>query len=721
MKQMNLRKNAKATLLALLVLTTALLWITGLGKNEWVWPNLVKNGMTFLRDGYKTFSLEQGDTYGILNNGPNFSLPAGEYELDISVESDAENVIEITASNGARIEPARIAVPAGSWGLREKFTLLDDAENLQIQVRFQAGSVLKLHDIHMSMQCTDRLQMLTLSVIVLCVLYVLERRGYLTAERKRVLILIWAAVLFASVPALRENLNAGHDSEFHRMRLRNAASALSQGHFPVRVGGSMYNGYGSAASVFYPDLFLYIPAAMMLAGGTIQFAMSAMIIGINALTAACMYACAKRIFDSREAGACSAVLYLLASYRLTDVYTRMALGEALAMAVIPLFVLGLWEVVFGDKRRWPLLALGAMAVFMSHMISTVLCALLAACVCVCAARRILREKRTGALISAAALTVLLCVFYLVPLLDYMNGGISMGALNSSVAAGAMAPWELFAANEAMPRDIGAALLLFSVAAAYMAIGREDGRAKTAKVCLALGAAFALMTTNLFPWGILEHRLGFAVNFLQFPWRLLMLVDLLLALAGGYAAMRLTEEESLRHAVPVCVLAVSVLASVSQITGYTAKENAPYRYWLSNSAMIGAYAEYTLPGSDLGRTIHEYEPLATEGIQIEAYEKSGTCVTADVSAQKEGEITLPLFGFDGYRAQLDGQELTWKRGDNNRLTVQLPDGAHGELKIWFAGKGLWRIADAVSLITAAAAAALWLRKRLKGERRPCRQN
>lgn len=720
MKRIDLKKNAKAMLLLLLVLITSFLWITGRGRNDWVWPNLVKNGMTFFRTGNKTFALSKGDVYGALNSGPGFSLPAGEYELNISVSSDAENAIEITAGNGARIEPRRIAVPAGSWGLREKFTLLDDAENLQIQVMFEAGEALSLHDVTMSTPCTDRLQMLTLAVAALCMLYLLDRRGYLTAERKRMLILISAAVLFASVPALRENLNAGHDSEFHRMRLRNTASALSQGQFPVRVGGSMYNGYGSAASVFYPDLFLYIPALMMLAGGTIQFAMSTAIIGINALTAACMYACAKRIFDSRETGVCSAVLYLLASYRLTDIYTRMALGEALAMAVIPLFVLGLWEVVFGDKRKWPLLALGALLVFMSHMISTVLCALLAVGVCACAARRIFAEKRMGALACAVVMTVLLSLFYLVPLLDYMTGGVSMGALNSSVAAGAMEPWKLFAADEAMPLDIGAALILFAAAAAYLVIGRDDRHAKTAKVCLALGTLFALMATNLFPWGILERRLGFAVNFLQFPWRLLMFVDLLLALAGGYAGMRLMEEKALRHAVPVCVLAVSVLASSAQIAHYTAEENAPYRYWLSNSQMIEAYAEYTLPGSSLTRTVGEHEPLATDGVQMSAYEKRGTQITAEVSAQKEGEITLPLFGFDGYRAQLDGQELTWRRGDNNRLTVQLPAGSRGELKIGFAGKGLWRIADGISLITAAAAL-LWRFKRLKGERRPCRQN
>ena len=56
---------------------------------------------------------------------------------------------------------------------------------------------------------------------------------------------------------------------------------------------------------------------------------------------------------------------------------RCAIGETPAMAMFPLFVLGLWEVIFGDKERWPVLTIGAMCVFQSHMISTGLAAALA--------------------------------------------------------------------------------------------------------------------------------------------------------------------------------------------------------------------------------------------------------------------------------------------------------------------------------------------------------
>jgi len=288
--------------LALLAMAAAALlcWVLGV-QGEWTFDNLLYDGLDFGAAPSKTFSLENGTPYGVLSSGPNYSLPAGTYRLAWTSETDAENAIRLTTSNGARVQPQELVIRPDCWTDSCEFTLLDDAENLEIRVCFENGSYLKLHDMALSFACTDGLWLFTLLTAALCLWYALERKGYLTRARKQALLLIGIAVLVASVPAFRENLNAGHDSEFHRMRLRNVVSALSEGQFPVRVGGYMYNGYGGAASIFYPDFCLYIPALLMMSGATIQFALSVLFVGINAITAWTMYACGKRVFGSRTA------------------------------------------------------------------------------------------------------------------------------------------------------------------------------------------------------------------------------------------------------------------------------------------------------------------------------------------------------------------------------------------------------------------------------------
>ena len=714
MKRKGNRKgfDAAALLLAVAAIGLVFCFAAGMGRSVRVFDNLITGGLDFGGAVNKTFSLANGTQYGILNSGPNYALPAGKYKLTWTTECDAPNGILITSSNGARIEPKKLTIDPNCWTDSASFTLLDDAENVQIQFCFEAGSVLKLHDVQLSFSCTDGLWLAAFALAACAVLWGLYKRGWLTAERKRMLLLIGAAVLIASVPALRENLNAGHDSEFHRMRLRNVVSALMEGQFPVRVGGYMYNGYGGAASIFYPDLCLYLPALLMIGGATIQFALSAMIVAINAVTALTAYLCGKRMFGDRQAGVCSAVLYTLASYRLTDVYTRMALGEAAAMAVIPLFFLGLWEVVFGDKKRWPVLVLGATAVFQTHMISTVLCALMAVLICGACLVRMIREKRMAALLLAALVTALINAFSLVPLLDYMLSGISMGTLNSSVSAGAMKISELFARNPEFPRDLGHALLLGAVAASCALVGQQEREAKLARLLLGAGFVMAFMATDLFPWAMVERRFGALVNFLQFPWRLLMFADIFLALACGYGVTRFCGEEKWKEMAALAVLAVCVITSSAQIEKYTVEENHSDRYWLSNSDMIAAYGEYTLPGTNVARTLYEHDLLIEGDVQVTGYEKKGTRAEVDLVAQQGGSVTLPVFAFDGYAAELDGQRLDIARGDNNRMLVDIPAGTNGTLRIWFEGKMLWRAADAISLLAIIGLTIYWYRRKTR---------
>ena len=130
--------------------------------------------------------------------------------------------------------------------------------------------------------------------------------------------------------------------------------------------------------MFYPDVFLYPLALMRMGGASQTYVMNVYYVAVNIVTAACMYVCAKRIFGNRWAGVFASILYLLADYRISNVFTRTAVGEMTAMAFMPLFVLGLWEVVLGDKRRWRVLTFGAASVFLCHLISTVLCAIVAA-------------------------------------------------------------------------------------------------------------------------------------------------------------------------------------------------------------------------------------------------------------------------------------------------------------------------------------------------------
>ena len=74
------------------------------------------------------------------------------------------------------------------------------------------------------------------------------------------------------------------------------------------------------------------------------------------------------------------------------------------------------------------------------------------------------------------------------------------------------------------------------------------------------------------------------------------------------------------------------------------------------------------------------------------------------------LSFPLFGFDGYAAELNGEPAAWRLGANNRLTLDVPAGTAGTLNVRFRGKAIWRVTDAISLMTALCTAAYCCKRR-----------
>ena len=76
------------------------------------------------------------------------------------------------------------------------------------------------------------------------------------------MVFIFAAVLLSSTPLLVRFMPPGHDLTFHLNRILGVEESLKAGMIPVRINGFSFNGYGYPDPVFYPQLFLYVPAVL---------------------------------------------------------------------------------------------------------------------------------------------------------------------------------------------------------------------------------------------------------------------------------------------------------------------------------------------------------------------------------------------------------------------------------------------------------------------------
>lgn len=679
------RSGRIAGIWLLCAVVIALLFMTGILDKQKTWTELKQE----YTGGDNLWRVEDGDAYGTVATGPYFDLPVGTYRIKWQIEGDGENRIVLSNSNDAAVTPDEFIIYPDKWQDEAWFEIKEHTHSLSVNVQFASGSWMQLHNIRLySPMYTDNAWTVSLLLIALCALVTMHLLGRLTPQGMKEIALLAIAVLLVSQPCLGENSPMAYDTHFHAARIMNLADGLRSGLLPVRAAGFSYNGYGAMTSVFYPDLLLYPWALALLGGASITWVINSLVVVVNALTAACMYSCAKRMLGHRQGAMCAAILYVFSIYRLEDLYCRLMVGEMLAMAFVPVFLLGLYEVILGDKRRWPVLVLGATLVFRSHMLSTVLCAGVALVMGLLFIRKIFKEKRLSAIAAAIAAALLINLNQIVPMLMSVKAGVNTTVVGFGFAGAALSLEQLLRPGE----YIGLALLV-GAAAFVAADAQEKSARRVLWLIFAAGAACAVLATNIIPWGHVSVLTRGLVDTLQFPWRFLLLTSVCFALCGGDGLARLLGGNGLRAA--TAALALGMICSMPYIGTMS-----PYDYELefgqgAKTYMI--YPEYQIEGTNVNDT-RSHEVLLDGEAQLTHYEKRGTRIDAHVQAAQETALSFPLFGFPGYEACVDGETAPWRLGENNRLTVAVPAGAH-HVQIRYAGKTLWTALDILSLLCA----------------------
>ena len=648
-------------------------------------------------------SLENGNTLGDrIKEGTQLNLQRGHYQLILEMEADGENKASVYFYRNAVTAPDAFKLAAGRQKHTLEFDVDGNGQNLQLEVILRSGTYLELKSVSLVTPAySDRAWWFTGAVLLFCLVWIDLNRNRRTGADLFRLACMAAAVAVASLSSIYGGARFGQDGIFHLARLENLKSALEAGQFPARVGGFSYNGFGAATSVFYPDVFLYPFAWMRMGGASPDCAFNVLLVMIHIGSCASMYLAADRMMKDQDAAACSAIFYTLTLYRISNVYNRVALGEALAMVFLPLFFCGLWEAVQG-KGNGVLLGVSASCIFLSHMISSLLCALAAAIFCLFSLRKWTRNGGWRCVLKAVGLAGALCLFQIVPLMTYSLQGIGAGSLLRDVSDGVRDPGSILLMSG------NTTLGILPVAYGSLALAetlKEERREQKAPAALLLKTAFVclLLVVWKLPWQAMAKVSRGVTNYVQYPWRLIGFGAALLALAGGWGILRAVGR---RYA--VCLALVFALLFAWPQVKRTYESGRKLRMGENVSAALG-YMEYMLPEAKISTT-DDQGTYPSEGITLQGLNKAGTSVTAEIRADQDGEISFPLFAFDGYEAKADGKTLAVTKGKEGRMLVHIPAGIQGTLQIRYKGKWFWRISDALSLCTWAGVLTLVLRRK-----------
>lgn len=670
------------------------------------------------------------------NGGLN--LMWGSYQVTVDYDGAAKaDVRVVSAGYQAFIENGEASEEAGeeNAGLEQLsfvFNLTDSTPGVYLASENPEDiAAVTVHKVGAGVLSADLCAYAALIGAVLTALLVLSwdktERG---RKNRRDAAIVLCAAAFSCMPLLWRGVFDGHDLLFHLNRIEGIASALRSGQFPARIHSSTLLGYGYAVSEFYPELFLYFPAALRNLGVSLCAGVRVFEACINLAAALSSYLCVRSLMNSRRAAVGASVLYTLCIYRLVNLYTRATLGESLAMIFFPVVLLGLYEVLRRNEKRWPLLALGMTGVCMSHLLSTLFCAAFCALAALLSVKKLFAEKkRILAVLAAAAVTALCALWFYVPMMQYTAAGISTSVvLNSAENVHVPGSFLVGFAGDVKtgaPEDfaytigvvpglallIGCALLL----ARRYAAGKtafESENDKLSLSLLGLGALALLLSTDAFPWSFFcSLRKPFSTFFMQiqFPWRFVSVAAPMLSVSAAWGYLK--DEKNAK-------LGMAVLAALCVIfSGYTMQTMVQQTPVLEKET-------YTSTRIDQ----FEYTYLATEKTALKVgdvrvnpegtcevleYQKRGTELTARVRTKDGRYMELPLLYYPGYQAEIDGQPHTVERGTNNMVRIYgTPDGGEGVIHVWYQPPTLWLIAQGVSALGALLLAwSLWrMRKR-----------
>lgn len=560
------------------------------------------------------------------------------------------------------------------------------------------------------------------------------RRPALDLGGRRVLVILVATTLFACLSLCVDTILVSQDMSFHLMRIEGIYHGLLAGQFPVRVYPDLVNGNGYASGIMYGDVLLYFPALLRICGLSLQMAYKAFVVAMTAFTCLICYWCLKRMFGSRRIATFGSAVFLLAPYRLTDVFVRAAVGEYCALAFMPLVVYGFWHILTADTERrsyrWAFmpLALGLSGLVLTHILSLEMVGLFLVVAAVVFCRRTFRWPRLREYLKAIGLSVLWCLWFLVPFMTYLLEGVcGVGEkantfdLHNSAAflaqiAAVVSPVtgisQSLAAGTSgeMPLSVGIVLLVLAATFVLVAVNVDLVRANrrlaaVGVTCCSLGLVALWLSSDLFPWDLVAdiQPLSRLLGALQFSWRFLAPATVLL-LMGGMAALALLwrSKPTWAHGLVVGLATIAVVSagftynSLLQVETYKSVSSGAALDTLYDNIMWG---EYLPAGTAWGVTWGHTEPVYDEGLAATSYDRTDAATTLSVSndSDSDEEVTLPLLAYPGYVATdvETGQELTVSRGVDNELAVTIPAGWSGTFTVRFEGLWFWHVADAVS--------------------------
>ena len=398
----------------------------------------------------------------------------------------------------------------------------------------------------------------------------------------RIFIIILTIAIISTIPAfLHGTFKLSFDGNIHLSRYESIFQAFQHGSLPTLVnfigmnhtGLSMNGMYPWVTSIIFviPRFFINQPIIALMIGFII----------LNFITIFNTFLLAKFITNKRSVQILGIAIYQFSSYHMSVLYSRNAMGEAIAYAFLPLVLLGCLKIWENPKNTgWILLGFGMAAIANSHVISLIIAS---AMVFILIFLRLINQKLSSTELFTYLKAIILAVCAsLYSLINIFSIATSNFLINPTPKILPIIPSKLLPIlldNSIIERansfNIGPinTLLLF-IFVILLFTSQHKGRWR----------GWIIATTILFfctfswiPWNILINT---PVQLIQFLGRLLFVVSLLLSISVMYYLdENKLPENKFKYFISLSLMIVS-LSAVYNYHGINLNDGT--RFWLTKN-------------------------------------------------------------------------------------------------------------------------------------------
>ncbi|MFS1224769.1 hypothetical protein ACFDAF_02395 [Enterococcus lactis] len=487
-----------------------------------------------------------------------------------------------------------------------------------------------------------------------------------------------------------------YDTAFHINRALSLESIFSS---PINF--ETFRSYGMQVNNFYPWLTLY-PLFLLIKFTNLAIGYNLFLYIVTLITLFICHYVMYEITKKHVTSSFFAIIYTTSSFRSVEIFLRGAMGELLAMSILPLILLGFIKLYDSKKESWVMLAISMTLLIYTHVLSVAMTMVM---IIIALIIQFYRKKKIEIfliikLIKAAIVTLLLSLAFIGPMIEqtlyqdlnrpyvdilqkraiYLGKEFLIGSIDS----------------ELLSFGIGLTLLICLIILTF----NFKKLGILSKITYIMGIISILLCTKIFPWFALQNT---PLNIIQAPWRFMIFSTLFISFSVSLFISPQLEKFSYtrrRNFILLLILAISIL-NYSSVVNMVKEMNFQGTY--SNEQMENKLEEfenfdYVPIGYKKDQLLLKNHQVTEDGQVIySSFSPNKDEITFTFKSSKGKTIVLPVFRYKGLTVTVNSKNATVLKQGGPFVTVKSESGIN-KVTIRYSYTFLSKISLFISIIT-----------------------